>query len=144
MFVCLCFSFTAAVKKMQTPDYRTYLRLWNQETKSKTENMKDLPKLNQVPNVVLLSRSGSQQLLYEVMIRCCDEAVLHSQLQSLFPSPLSLFLTCPNRSPGSSPLASHFVLLLFVRVSSSSCVRRCITCSARTLTSRSCTTPRPR
>lgn len=39
----------AAVKKMQTPDYRTYLRLWNQETKSKTENMKDLPKLNQVP-----------------------------------------------------------------------------------------------
>lgn len=38
-----------AVKKMQTPDYRAYLRLWNQEMKSKTESMKDLPKLNQVP-----------------------------------------------------------------------------------------------
>ncbi len=36
------------VKKMHTPDYRTYLRLWNQETKAKFENMKDLPKLNQV------------------------------------------------------------------------------------------------
>ncbi len=33
---------------MHTPDYRTYLRLWNQETKAKLENMKDLPKLNQV------------------------------------------------------------------------------------------------
>lgn len=36
------------VVKKHTPDYRTYLRLWNQETKSKLENMKNLPKLNQV------------------------------------------------------------------------------------------------
>uniref|UniRef100_A0A8C9VK88 TBC1 domain family member 9 n=1 Tax=Scleropages formosus TaxID=113540 RepID=A0A8C9VK88_SCLFO len=33
--------------KIHTPDYRTYLRLWNQETRSKLENMKELPKLNQ-------------------------------------------------------------------------------------------------
>uniref|UniRef100_A0A4W4GD53 TBC1 domain family member 9 n=1 Tax=Electrophorus electricus TaxID=8005 RepID=A0A4W4GD53_ELEEL len=35
------------VKRVQTPDYRTYLRLWNQETRSTSENMKDLPKLSQ-------------------------------------------------------------------------------------------------
>ncbi|XP_029114727.1 TBC1 domain family member 9 [Scleropages formosus] len=34
-------------RKIHTPDYRTYLRLWNQETRSKLENMKELPKLNQ-------------------------------------------------------------------------------------------------
>uniref|UniRef100_A0A673JQL3 TBC1 domain family member 9 n=1 Tax=Sinocyclocheilus rhinocerous TaxID=307959 RepID=A0A673JQL3_9TELE len=39
---------TSSVKKMHTPDYRMYLCLWNQETKAKLENMKDLPKLNQV------------------------------------------------------------------------------------------------
>ncbi|MBN3282924.1 TBCD9 protein, partial [Polyodon spathula] len=38
---------TEKVKKTHTPDYRTYLKLWNQETKSKIENMKELPKLNQ-------------------------------------------------------------------------------------------------
>lgn len=39
---------TFAVKKLNTPDYRHYLKLWNQETKPKFESMKDLPKLNQV------------------------------------------------------------------------------------------------
>uniref|UniRef100_A0A8C7P0B3 TBC1 domain family member 9 n=1 Tax=Oncorhynchus mykiss TaxID=8022 RepID=A0A8C7P0B3_ONCMY len=33
--------------KLHTPDYRHYLRLWNQGTKNKLDNMKDLPKLNQ-------------------------------------------------------------------------------------------------
>lgn len=36
------------VKKLNTPEYRHYLKLWNQETKPKIENTKDLPKLNQV------------------------------------------------------------------------------------------------
>uniref|UniRef100_A0A669BTN5 TBC1 domain family member 9 n=1 Tax=Oreochromis niloticus TaxID=8128 RepID=A0A669BTN5_ORENI len=40
----LCIS---AVKKLNTPDYRHYLKLWNQEMKPKRENTKDLPKLNQ-------------------------------------------------------------------------------------------------
>uniref|UniRef100_A0A8C7P0U6 TBC1 domain family member 9 n=1 Tax=Oncorhynchus mykiss TaxID=8022 RepID=A0A8C7P0U6_ONCMY len=35
------------LKKLHTPDYRHYLRLWNQGTKNKLDNMKDLPKLNQ-------------------------------------------------------------------------------------------------
>ncbi|KAA8594689.1 hypothetical protein FQN60_011824 [Etheostoma spectabile] len=38
---------TEKVKKLNTPEYRHYLKLWNQETKSKLENTKDLPKLNQ-------------------------------------------------------------------------------------------------
>uniref|UniRef100_A0A4W6DC69 TBC1 domain family, member 9 (with GRAM domain) n=1 Tax=Lates calcarifer TaxID=8187 RepID=A0A4W6DC69_LATCA len=38
---------TEKVKKLNTPDYRHYLKLWNQETKPKRENTKDLPKLNQ-------------------------------------------------------------------------------------------------
>uniref|UniRef100_A0A665UNL8 TBC1 domain family member 9 n=1 Tax=Echeneis naucrates TaxID=173247 RepID=A0A665UNL8_ECHNA len=37
----------SVVKKLNTPDYRHYLKLWNQETKPKLENTKDLPKLNQ-------------------------------------------------------------------------------------------------
>uniref|UniRef100_A0A3B4ZC74 TBC1 domain family member 9 n=1 Tax=Seriola lalandi dorsalis TaxID=1841481 RepID=A0A3B4ZC74_SERLL len=35
------------VLKLNTPDYRHYLKLWNQETKPKLENTKDLPRLNQ-------------------------------------------------------------------------------------------------
>ncbi|XP_076004132.1 TBC1 domain family member 9 isoform X2 [Genypterus blacodes] len=38
---------TEKVKKLNTTDYRHYLKLWNQETKPKLENTKDLPKLNQ-------------------------------------------------------------------------------------------------
>ncbi|XP_061778897.1 TBC1 domain family member 9 isoform X2 [Nerophis lumbriciformis] len=38
---------TSIVKKLNNPDYRHYLKLWNQESKSKTEHTKDLPKLNQ-------------------------------------------------------------------------------------------------
>ncbi|XP_033871363.2 TBC1 domain family member 9 isoform X1 [Acipenser ruthenus] len=45
-FVTVTFK-TEKVKKTHTPDYRTYLKLWNQEAKSKIENMKELPKLNQ-------------------------------------------------------------------------------------------------
>ncbi|XP_023189699.1 TBC1 domain family member 9 [Xiphophorus maculatus] len=38
---------TEKVKKLNTPDYRHYLKLWNEETKPKRESTKDLPKLNQ-------------------------------------------------------------------------------------------------
>uniref|UniRef100_A0A7N6AWR6 TBC1 domain family member 9 n=1 Tax=Anabas testudineus TaxID=64144 RepID=A0A7N6AWR6_ANATE len=37
----------SAFEKLNTPDYRHYLKLWNQESKPKFENTKDLPKLNQ-------------------------------------------------------------------------------------------------
>ncbi|CAL1601093.1 unnamed protein product [Knipowitschia caucasica] len=35
------------VKKLNPPDYHHYLKLWNQESRCKTENLKDFPKLNQ-------------------------------------------------------------------------------------------------
>ncbi|KAK0151488.1 TBC1 domain family member 9 [Merluccius polli] len=38
---------TEKVKKLQTSDYRHYLKLWNQDTKPKLETTKNLPKLNQ-------------------------------------------------------------------------------------------------
>ncbi|XP_041839732.1 TBC1 domain family member 9 isoform X2 [Melanotaenia boesemani] len=38
---------TSIVKKLNNPDYSHYLKMWNQETKSKREKTKDLPKLNQ-------------------------------------------------------------------------------------------------
>ncbi|KAM9770740.1 TBC1 domain family member 9 [Menidia menidia] len=38
---------TEKVKKLNTPDYRHYLKLWSQESKPKRENVKDFPKLNQ-------------------------------------------------------------------------------------------------
>uniref|UniRef100_A0A3Q3BVW9 TBC1 domain family member 9 n=1 Tax=Haplochromis burtoni TaxID=8153 RepID=A0A3Q3BVW9_HAPBU len=38
---------TSVGEKLNTPDYRHYLKLWNQEMRPKRENTKDLPKLNQ-------------------------------------------------------------------------------------------------
>ncbi|XP_037328357.2 TBC1 domain family member 9 [Pungitius pungitius] len=38
---------TEKVKKLNTPEYRQYLKLWNQETKPNLENTKELPRLNQ-------------------------------------------------------------------------------------------------
>lgn len=51
------------VKKLNTPEYRHYLKLWNEENKPKQENAKDLPKLNQVriPSVFILGIRKSVQ-----------------------------------------------------------------------------------
>uniref|UniRef100_A0A8C7MQF5 TBC1 domain family member 9 n=1 Tax=Oncorhynchus kisutch TaxID=8019 RepID=A0A8C7MQF5_ONCKI len=57
--------------KLHTPDYRHYLRLWNQGTKNKLDNMKDLPKLNQSQFIELcktlynmFSEDAQEQELY--------------------------------------------------------------------------------
>ncbi|XP_021430718.1 TBC1 domain family member 9 [Oncorhynchus mykiss] len=62
---------TEKVKKLHTPDYRHYLRLWNQGTKNKLDNMKDLPKLNQSQFIELcktlynmFSEDAQEQELY--------------------------------------------------------------------------------
>uniref|UniRef100_A0A673VW40 TBC1 domain family member 9 n=1 Tax=Salmo trutta TaxID=8032 RepID=A0A673VW40_SALTR len=59
------------LKKLHTPDYRHYLRLWNQGTKHKLDNMKDLPKLNQSQFIELcktlynmFSEDAQEQELY--------------------------------------------------------------------------------
>ncbi|XP_060950243.1 TBC1 domain family member 9 [Limanda limanda] len=62
---------TEKVKKLNNPDYRHYLKLWNQESKSKRENTKDHPKLNQTQFIELcktlysmFSEDVSEQELY--------------------------------------------------------------------------------
>ncbi|XP_026795529.2 TBC1 domain family member 9 [Pangasianodon hypophthalmus] len=84
------------VKKMQTPDYRTYLRLWNQETKSKTENMKDLPKLNQGQFIELcktlynmFSEDANEQELYHATATVTSLLLEMGEVGKLFCSPSS-------------------------------------------------------
>uniref|UniRef100_A0A3Q2XHJ3 TBC1 domain family member 9 n=1 Tax=Hippocampus comes TaxID=109280 RepID=A0A3Q2XHJ3_HIPCM len=57
--------------KLNAPDYRHYLKLWNQDSKSKTERTKDLPKLNQTQFIELcktlysmFSEDPAEQQLY--------------------------------------------------------------------------------
>uniref|UniRef100_A0A672I5Z2 TBC1 domain family member 9 n=1 Tax=Salarias fasciatus TaxID=181472 RepID=A0A672I5Z2_SALFA len=46
-FMDIILLLSSNMKKLNTPDYGHYLKLWNQEPKPKRENTKDLPKLNQ-------------------------------------------------------------------------------------------------
>ncbi|XP_049576264.1 TBC1 domain family member 9 [Syngnathus scovelli] len=62
---------TEKVKKLSAPDYRYYLKLWNQDSKSKTEHAKDLLKLNQTQFIELcktlysmFSEDPAEQQLY--------------------------------------------------------------------------------
>uniref|UniRef100_A0A8B9RIC7 TBC1 domain family member 9 n=1 Tax=Astyanax mexicanus TaxID=7994 RepID=A0A8B9RIC7_ASTMX len=92
----LHFFFTTAVKKMHTPDYRTYLRLWNQETKSKPENMKNLPKLNQGQFIELcktlynmFSEDPNEQELYHATATVTSLLLEMGEVGKLFCSPSS-------------------------------------------------------
>ncbi|KAI1883631.1 hypothetical protein AGOR_G00233560 [Albula goreensis] len=87
---------TEKVKKMHTPDYRTYLRLWNQETKSKLENMKELPKLNQGQFIELcktlynmFSEDPSEQELYHATATVTSLLLEMGEVGKLFCSPSS-------------------------------------------------------
>ncbi|XP_061535289.1 TBC1 domain family member 9 [Phycodurus eques] len=62
---------TEKVKKLNAHDYRHYLKLWNQDSKSKRESTKDLPKLNQTQFIELcetlysmFSEDPAEQQLY--------------------------------------------------------------------------------
>ncbi|KAJ8269603.1 hypothetical protein COCON_G00122100 [Conger conger] len=85
---------TEKVKKMHTPDYRTYLRLWNQENKSKLENMKELPKLNQGQFIELcktlynmFSEDASEQELYHATATVTSLLLEMGEVGKLFNSP---------------------------------------------------------
>uniref|UniRef100_A0A673GMI8 TBC1 domain family member 9 n=1 Tax=Sinocyclocheilus rhinocerous TaxID=307959 RepID=A0A673GMI8_9TELE len=85
---------TSSVKKMHTPDYRTYMRLWNQETKAKLENMKDLPKLNQSQFIELcktlynmFSEDPSEQELYHATATVTSLLLEMGEVGKLFCSP---------------------------------------------------------
>uniref|UniRef100_A0A8C1BM96 TBC1 domain family member 9 n=1 Tax=Cyprinus carpio carpio TaxID=630221 RepID=A0A8C1BM96_CYPCA len=82
------------VKKMHTPDYRMYLRLWNQETKAKLENMKDLPKLNQSQFIELcktlynmFSEDPNEQELYHATATVTSLLLEMGEVGKLFCSP---------------------------------------------------------
>uniref|UniRef100_A0A671QP10 TBC1 domain family member 9 n=1 Tax=Sinocyclocheilus anshuiensis TaxID=1608454 RepID=A0A671QP10_9TELE len=82
------------VKKMHTPDYRMYLRLWNQETNAKLENMKDLPKLNQSQFIELcktlynmFSEDPSEQELYHATATVTSLLLEMGEVGKLFCSP---------------------------------------------------------
>uniref|UniRef100_A0A8C1NQ40 TBC1 domain family member 9 n=1 Tax=Cyprinus carpio TaxID=7962 RepID=A0A8C1NQ40_CYPCA len=80
--------------KMHTPDYRMYLRLWNQETKAKLENMKDLPKLNQSQFIELcktlynmFSEDPNEQELYHATATVTSLLLEMGEVGKLFCSP---------------------------------------------------------
>uniref|UniRef100_A0A8C2IJJ6 TBC1 domain family member 9 n=1 Tax=Cyprinus carpio TaxID=7962 RepID=A0A8C2IJJ6_CYPCA len=82
------------IKKMHTPDYRMYLRLWNQETKAKLENMKDLPKLNQSQFIELcktlynmFSEDPNEQELYHATATVTSLLLEMGEVGKLFCSP---------------------------------------------------------
>uniref|UniRef100_A0A8C1X4B5 TBC1 domain family member 9 n=1 Tax=Cyprinus carpio TaxID=7962 RepID=A0A8C1X4B5_CYPCA len=106
------------VKKMQTPDYRMYLRLWNQETKAKLENMKDLPKLNQSQFIELcktlynmFSEDPSEQELYHATATVTSLLLEMGEVGKLFCSPAHKTdeedederIAVPSRSKGGLP-----------------------------------------
>ncbi|XP_066535393.1 TBC1 domain family member 9 [Hoplias malabaricus] len=84
------------VKRMHTPDYRTYLRLWNQETKAKPENMKHLPRLNQGQFIELcktlynmFSEDPNEQELYHATATVTSLLLEMGEVGKLFCSPSS-------------------------------------------------------
>nr|XP_023655199.1 TBC1 domain family member 9-like [Paramormyrops kingsleyae] len=87
---------TEKVKKMHTPDYRAYLRLWNQETRSKLENIKELPKLNQGQFIELcktlynmFSEDPMEQDLYHATATVTSLLLEMGEVGKLFISPSS-------------------------------------------------------
>ncbi|KAF6718729.1 TBC1 domain family member 9 [Oryzias melastigma] len=84
---------TEKVKKLNTPDYRQYLKLMNQETKPKRENTKDLPKLNQSQFIELcktlysmFSEDASEQELYHATATVTSLLLEMGEVGKLFTS----------------------------------------------------------
>uniref|UniRef100_A0A7N9AQN0 TBC1 domain family member 9 n=1 Tax=Mastacembelus armatus TaxID=205130 RepID=A0A7N9AQN0_9TELE len=81
------------VKKLNTPDYRHYLKLWNQETKPKEENTKELPKLNQTQFIELcktlysmFSEDAAEQELYHATATVTSLLLEMGEVGKLFSS----------------------------------------------------------
>uniref|UniRef100_UPI003AAD1A42 TBC1 domain family member 9 isoform X5 n=1 Tax=Centroberyx gerrardi TaxID=166262 RepID=UPI003AAD1A42 len=87
---------TSIVKKLHTPDYRHYLKLWNQESKPKLENTKDLPKLNQSQFIELcktlysmFSEDIAEQELYHATATVTSLLLEMGEVGKLFSCPSS-------------------------------------------------------
>eukprot|EP00066_Takifugu_rubripes_P021976 XP_011611242.1 PREDICTED: TBC1 domain family member 9 [Takifugu rubripes] len=84
---------TEKVKKLNTPEYRHYLKLWNEETKPKRENTKDLPKLNQAQFIELcktlysmFSEDVAEQELYHATATVTSLLLEMGEVGKLFSS----------------------------------------------------------
>uniref|UniRef100_A0A8C5E845 TBC1 domain family member 9 n=1 Tax=Gouania willdenowi TaxID=441366 RepID=A0A8C5E845_GOUWI len=84
---------TEKVKKLNAPEYRHYLKLWNQDTKSTQENTKDLPKLNQSQFIELcktlysmFSEDVAEQELYHATATVASLLLEMGEVGKLFSS----------------------------------------------------------
>uniref|UniRef100_A0A671VXV0 TBC1 domain family member 9 n=1 Tax=Sparus aurata TaxID=8175 RepID=A0A671VXV0_SPAAU len=91
---------TSIVKKLNTPEYRHYLKLWNEETKPKRENTKDLPKLNQSQFIELcktlysmFSEDVAEQELYHATATVTSLLLEMGEVGKLFSSGRKELLT---------------------------------------------------
>uniref|UniRef100_A0A674NY57 TBC1 domain family member 9 n=1 Tax=Takifugu rubripes TaxID=31033 RepID=A0A674NY57_TAKRU len=78
---------------LNTPEYRHYLKLWNEETKPKRENTKDLPKLNQAQFIELcktlysmFSEDVAEQELYHATATVTSLLLEMGEVGKLFSS----------------------------------------------------------
>uniref|UniRef100_A0A667YUC2 TBC1 domain family member 9 n=1 Tax=Myripristis murdjan TaxID=586833 RepID=A0A667YUC2_9TELE len=85
---------TEKVKKLHTPDYRHYLKLWNQEAKPKLENTKEMPKLNQTQFIELcktlysmFSEDIAEQELYHATATVTSLLLEMGEVGKLFTCP---------------------------------------------------------
>uniref|UniRef100_A0A8C5G6K1 TBC1 domain family member 9 n=1 Tax=Gouania willdenowi TaxID=441366 RepID=A0A8C5G6K1_GOUWI len=79
--------------KLNAPEYRHYLKLWNQDTKSTQENTKDLPKLNQSQFIELcktlysmFSEDVAEQELYHATATVASLLLEMGEVGKLFSS----------------------------------------------------------
>uniref|UniRef100_A0A671VH70 TBC1 domain family member 9 n=1 Tax=Sparus aurata TaxID=8175 RepID=A0A671VH70_SPAAU len=86
--------------KLNTPEYRHYLKLWNEETKPKRENTKDLPKLNQSQFIELcktlysmFSEDVAEQELYHATATVTSLLLEMGEVGKLFSSGRKELLT---------------------------------------------------
>ncbi|KAM9792124.1 LOW QUALITY PROTEIN: TBC1 domain family member 9 [Neosynchiropus ocellatus] len=84
---------TEKVKKLNNPDYRQYLKLWNQDAKPKPEHAKDLPKLNQGQFIELcktlycmFSEDSAEQELYHATATVTSLLLEMGEVGKLFSS----------------------------------------------------------
>uniref|UniRef100_A0AAQ4S3J1 TBC1 domain family member 9 n=1 Tax=Gasterosteus aculeatus aculeatus TaxID=481459 RepID=A0AAQ4S3J1_GASAC len=81
------------LKKLNTPEYQQYLKLWNQETKPNLENTKELPRLNQSQFIELcktlysmFSEDAAEQELYHATATVTSLLLEMGEVGKLFSS----------------------------------------------------------
>lgn len=104
------------VKKLNPPDYRHYLKLWNQESRSKLENPKDLPKLNQSQFIELcktlysmFSEDVAEQELYHATATVTSLLLEMGEVGKLFSSAVRKDSNAHGRKPEPDVMQESFI-----------------------------------